>query len=287
MVVIGIIAILAAMLMPAMDAARDRARRAVCGHNLQQIHTGWMLYAQEHEGNLGAMNLWSCAYQVDTEPDGLYDPNVFGGTAPWYIALAGDKYVDRNGFGCPADSVQLCFNDTGDLVAGALNQFFGTSFTSASTESEFKGFFGGQSYASNYYVGWGNSSNPNVYCDTRSYMSRIRAHNDASSFFLATDSAAGYYEDPSHYHYWDLTVGYGHNAHKTWGMGLIHGGSRNWLFLDGHVQWIEPAPDEWNQDQTVIDAFYYSQRGIQDRPAGESAPDADAGDPCGKLPTVY
>ena len=46
LVVIAIIAILAALLMPALEVARDRARLAACKSNLHQIYVGLFLYGQ-------------------------------------------------------------------------------------------------------------------------------------------------------------------------------------------------------------------------------------------------
>ena len=48
LVVVAIIAILAALLLPALTAARDRARKAACSSNLNQIGTGLELYLGEY-----------------------------------------------------------------------------------------------------------------------------------------------------------------------------------------------------------------------------------------------
>jgi len=50
LVVIAIIAILAAMLLPALKSAREQARRAVCMNNLKQIGLMILMYAQEYDG---------------------------------------------------------------------------------------------------------------------------------------------------------------------------------------------------------------------------------------------
>ncbi len=50
LVVVAIIAILAAMLLPALSKARERARAAVCTNNLKQIGNACFLYFQDFDG---------------------------------------------------------------------------------------------------------------------------------------------------------------------------------------------------------------------------------------------
>lgn len=52
LVVVAIIAILAAMLLPALSRARERAREAVCMGNLRQGYLGFMMYVDNWEGYL-------------------------------------------------------------------------------------------------------------------------------------------------------------------------------------------------------------------------------------------
>ena len=50
LVVIAIIAILAAMLMPALQSARDRAKAANCASNLKQLGTAVLMYQKDADG---------------------------------------------------------------------------------------------------------------------------------------------------------------------------------------------------------------------------------------------
>src|SRR6185503_2382810 len=51
-VVISIIAILAALLLPALSRATARAQSIACLNNLKQLTLGWVLYAQDHSDSL-------------------------------------------------------------------------------------------------------------------------------------------------------------------------------------------------------------------------------------------
>jgi len=50
--VVAIIAILAAMLLPALSQARERARMATCMNNLKQWGVIFMMYIQDNNGYL-------------------------------------------------------------------------------------------------------------------------------------------------------------------------------------------------------------------------------------------
>ena len=52
LVVIAIIAILMAILMPALNRVREQGKRAVCLNNLKQLALSWILYADDNEDKI-------------------------------------------------------------------------------------------------------------------------------------------------------------------------------------------------------------------------------------------
>jgi len=53
---IAIIAILAALLLPSLSAARNKARQATCLNNLKQINLGVHMYADDHDNVLALVS---------------------------------------------------------------------------------------------------------------------------------------------------------------------------------------------------------------------------------------
>jgi len=101
LVVIAIIAILASMLLPALNRARDSAKKAVCSSNLKQIGTASMLYIDDNDEYL---------------PPVYIKNNLANGIWPYFVNnyLAGGKskgnaWGRNEVFNCPAD--QTAFRD--------------------------------------------------------------------------------------------------------------------------------------------------------------------------------
>src|SRR5438309_4067986 len=57
LVVIGIIAILISILLPALGKARESARAIKCSSNMHQLMMGFLMFANEHQGSLPG-NYW-------------------------------------------------------------------------------------------------------------------------------------------------------------------------------------------------------------------------------------
>jgi prepilin-type N-terminal cleavage/methylation domain-containing protein/prepilin-type processing-associated H-X9-DG protein len=57
LVVIAIIALLMAVLMPALSRAREQGKRAVCLNNEKQLAFAWIMYADDNDGKICAANV--------------------------------------------------------------------------------------------------------------------------------------------------------------------------------------------------------------------------------------
>jgi len=74
LVVIAIIALLMAILMPALNRARELGRRSVCMGNLKQLVFAWVMYADDNGGDL--------ANGIAGNDDGATPPTITGWVGP-------------------------------------------------------------------------------------------------------------------------------------------------------------------------------------------------------------
>lgn len=107
LVVIAIIAILAGMLLPALNSAREKARNSACLNNLRQIGIAWQTYAESY-------NEW-----IVPQSDKTKSPPSFYNTLPVSILSKHGKLIDsalewqcgkpelHNSFVCPSERMGI------------------------------------------------------------------------------------------------------------------------------------------------------------------------------------
>jgi prepilin-type N-terminal cleavage/methylation domain-containing protein/prepilin-type processing-associated H-X9-DG protein len=101
LVVIAIIGILAAMLLPALASARDKARQARCLSNIRQITLAFVSYTDDHEGHFPF-----AVTEREANDSGRFGsvPDTAAGRAPFSIRAQLQPYVNNVNSGAKSDS---------------------------------------------------------------------------------------------------------------------------------------------------------------------------------------
>src|SRR5438876_12098052 len=225
LVVIGIIAVLITILLPALNAARENAKRVVCANNVRMLCQTTIMYANQNKGKMpmhygGANWLWDVAYDTrdwlvekgNISPESFYCPSYTHQTQGMWT------------FCGPNDSTPDNFMIAGYIYLGKR-----------------PGYKSGNAFTPN------NLTNMTfIYPDEDKWIERLTdktAKNGAGQLVLWSDIVLSQTDSrlPGGKNFVTLTGGYQVDGH-TAGHGTSHrirdlptGG--NVGHLDGHVEW--------------------------------------------------
>ncbi|MBE6376672.1 MAG: prepilin-type N-terminal cleavage/methylation domain-containing protein [Lentisphaerae bacterium] len=125
LVVIAIIAILAAILLPALNSARERSRSAACQNNLKQIATFAGMYTDDNEEYLS--------------PSECMDHNGFVAKLTPYTGIdykkASNSHQDAGIFLCPSDIKRISWTATSTSTVGKICWSYGKNYYTNSFNS--------------------------------------------------------------------------------------------------------------------------------------------------------
>lgn len=120
LVVIAIIGILAALLLPVLSNAKDRAKRTVCLNNLKQLNVGVHLYAGDHNRTLPGVSFFT-----DTNTIGTLQLQLVRS----YVGLDESPSPHDVLFACPVDTFNYWDYDSPPMPEG-LHELARSSYSS-------------------------------------------------------------------------------------------------------------------------------------------------------------
>jgi prepilin-type processing-associated H-X9-DG protein/prepilin-type N-terminal cleavage/methylation domain-containing protein len=236
LVVIGIISILIAMLLPALNKVRQQAKTLQCASNLRQIMLGLNMYANDNRGSLP----WGYSYDM---------VNGARKWAEWSGRLGAKEanYVaDPEVFFCPSrDSIaqQDVLKQT-IRSTGRADKYF-SSWAYVSYAINRMGAMPGISSSSPYL--------PDVF--SGKYLHPIKTSQPGlypASLLIMTEAYVPYYLTGSPYYYgwWDVRPGVSANTQFPY-VYTHPGGVVNTAYLDGHVATVPAGKIGWDAKDNV------------------------------------
>jgi prepilin-type N-terminal cleavage/methylation domain-containing protein/prepilin-type processing-associated H-X9-DG protein len=211
LVVIAIIAILAAMLLPALQNARERGRTSACMSNLKQLALSMQHYLMDHE---------------DAFPILLTEDDV--GPLPWPLTLIKNRYAGGKIFLCPTGRALTATAWGGDIVTkwetvADLESFYNVPANRTTNKP-----YSYSSYGLNDWL-WPDGADPK-----RSQFARRYRNPSQKVMFADSKDRANWNLSPSRY-IGSSTCGRNDTRAGVISPCHIGGKSANIAWMDGHV----------------------------------------------------
>lgn len=209
LIVVSIIAILAGMLLPALNSAREKGREIACVSNFSQCMKGQQLYAGDYNDMM------------------VYTIAANGGMRSWGEVLKGSKYLSKKVMYCPVVKPSTSYWQTSGMIAPSVGWLFkywldpyNLGFCSGSGNVRQVPWFKYEGSGTSYTVLILLNKLPNVgalpvYADTMIYTG---ANQGKSCYAFSGDTALD-------------------NSYTS----LHHALKANFAFGDGHVEPMTPA----------------------------------------------
>jgi len=133
LVVIAIIGILAALLLPVLNAAKTKARQTICLNNLRQINLGVQIYCDDFNGNTPIDK------DAELKAENIYEYGLnrffsYRRLMGKYVGLNGEPSPQDRLFACPADT--FCY----DLRPPSLDIFYVPASLHGQTNSDYSSY---------------------------------------------------------------------------------------------------------------------------------------------------
>ncbi len=216
LVVIAIIAVLVAILLPALKMARDSAKNTVCATHLQQLGRGIYAYANDNQDRFPRA-AWGPRCKIPVTTAGTWFTDIFP-----YVSNGKTMYMQTEVLDKPGSGKELfkCSHDRID------NWSMGSLRTQ----------YGPVSYFINQWLDGAtglSSENPGHPCPPGTLTSNINASSSLVFLFCCPSSVAYFRENIWVGATWDMVFTWGYIPNPVYYKeGNVR---RNYLFCDGHV----------------------------------------------------
>jgi prepilin-type processing-associated H-X9-DG protein/prepilin-type N-terminal cleavage/methylation domain-containing protein len=225
LVVVAIIAILASMLLPALNQARDKAHAITCANQLKQIGSILNFYISDHDG--------FCIRAADK--DGTFKDE-------WWYVLYSAGYV--KGDASISLSPELASKT---WIDPKTFQFYCPKWKGRDRTYCMPAGYEGFSTVGGYWSNVANHPSNTKMCKIKQPSGKIAVLESYYSFLYWNEAQMNTYADPAA----------GDHPERELIVNKCHNGGSNFLFADGHVKWEKARFLNWSDRHERLNVDRY------------------------------